>query len=136
MGTYHVSLAEMMSKMETLSSEERTFAASAIPKLSDTEAEEIFNAATFGADGEMRAFAAVFVATAGDASVTERRNALRELVRTAALTEQERGECYRVLGTRTDREIASDVFPRLAMVYEDEDDVARELRTVLLGRPS
>jgi hypothetical protein len=60
------------------------------------------------------------------------RDAIRELIRTAALEERERGEAYRRLGAKTDREVEQELHPKLARVYVDELHAARVLRMVLL----
>lgn len=65
--------------------------------------------------------------------MTMQRRAVQTLISTAALTERERGECYRKLGALTDAE-ADRVHQMLAHVYEDEEDAARTVRAVLLQR--
>lgn len=58
--------------------------------------------------------------------------AIRDLIRTAALTERERGSCYVRLGKLSDREVAEDLFPKLAQVYEDKEGAAKAVRAALL----
>jgi hypothetical protein len=68
--------------------------------------------------------------------VSPPRRALLELIRTAALAEWDRTECYCQLIKQSDDEVVDETFPALARVYEDQEDAARDLRVVLLGRAS
>lgn len=132
MKTFGERLQDDVRLMRMEDEEQKAFAIEQAGKLPEATAKAIYEKA--GTEDEV--FIAIFTESAKASKVAlppKPRAALRELVRTAALEERERGECYRKLGICTEREI-EELFPKLARVYESEEDAAHELRGVLLGR--